>query len=132
MDQPLPRPQRRPRRARADRGLPPDEDLAILARAYLERQRKHWPGMVQAGLLPEPTDQVIREMVEDFKDRHRTGKVDAHTVRVLAKFCEKFAGNYNRFSCDNSSPLSIIDQMVNALDKAQAENRFIPWVIRVC
>jgi hypothetical protein len=128
IDGPLPRPQRRRRRARADRGLPPDEDLANLARTYLERQRKHWPEIVQAGLLPLPTDDVIRRMVDDFKERHRGGKVDIESILAFAKFCSKFGGNYNRFPCDNSSPLSIIDQMVNCLDKARSEDRFVPWV----
>ena len=71
-------------------------------------------------------------MVEDFKERHRRGKVEVEAVCVFAKFCSKFGGNYNRFSCDNSSPLSIIDQMVNVLDKARAENRFIPWSYVFC
>jgi DNA invertase Pin-like site-specific DNA recombinase len=106
--------------------------LALLARAYLERQRKHWPGMTRAGFLPEPTDEVIRQMVDDFKERHRTGKVDVETIRAVKKLCEKLAGNYNRFSCDNSSPLSIVDQMINTLDKAQAESRFIPWSYVFC
>jgi len=127
IDQPLPRPARRPRRAKADRGLPPDGDLILLARAYLERQRKLWPEIAKAGFLSEPTDHLLREMVEDFKNRHRTGRVNAQSIRTLARLCEKFAGSYNRFSCDNSSPLSIIDQMVNSLEKAKAENRFIPW-----
>ena len=39
-DTPLSRPERKPRRAKADLGLPPDDDLARLAQAYLERQRK--------------------------------------------------------------------------------------------
>ena len=126
-DKPLARPKRQPRRDRADRGLPPDVELARLAREYLERQRKHWPEMVQAGVLPEPTDDVVRLMVDDFKQRHRTGKVDPSPLNVFLKYAPKLGGNYNRFSCDNSSPLSIIDQLVNALDKARSEDRFIPW-----
>lgn len=132
VDAPLPRPKRQPRRARADRGLPPDDELANLARAYLHRQHKHRPEMVQAGLLPQSTDDVIQRMVEDFKERHRTAKVKVDAVIVFAKFCLKLGGNYNRFSCDNSSPLSIIDQMVNALDKARSENRFVPWAYVFC
>ena len=49
-DAPLPRAKRRPRRARFERGLPFDEELVRLARTYLERQRQHWPEIVQAGL----------------------------------------------------------------------------------
>ena len=123
----LPRPERRPRRARADRGLPFDEELANLARAYLERQSKHWPEMVEAELLPEATEEAIGQMVEDFKDRHRSGKVDPNTVRVFLKLASKLGGSYNRFSCDNSSPLSVVDQLVNSLDKARSEDRFVPW-----
>ena len=126
-DAPLPRPKRRRRRARADRGLPPDEELVSLARTYLERQRNLWPEIVQACLLPEPTEAVLGVMVEDFKERHRGAKVDPEHVRVFLKFASKLGGNYDRYSCDNSSPLSIIDQMVNCLDKARAEGRFIPW-----
>mgnify|MGYP000573351674 CR=1 FL=1 len=126
-DAPLPRAQRRPRRAREDRGLPPDKELVNLARAYLERQRKYWPEIVQAGLLPEPTEEVIHKMVEDFKFRHRGGKVDPASVAPFLKFAAKLGGNYNRFSCDNSNPQSIIDQMAKSLDKARSENRFVPW-----
>lgn len=131
-DAPLPRPPRQKRRAKAERGLPPDEELAKLAAAYLERQRKHWPKLVEAGLLPAVIDKLVRQMVEDFKARHRTGKVDPNEVSLFLKFCPKLGGNYNRYSCDNSSPTSIIDQMVNVLDKANAEGRFIPWLYVFC
>jgi DNA invertase Pin-like site-specific DNA recombinase len=132
LDDLLPRPERRRKRAKTDRGLPPDEELAKLAKAYLERQRKHWPQIVEAGLLPDATDNVIRQMVEDFKQRHRTGKVDVEAVRPFLRFGQKLAGSYNRFSCDNSSPTSALDQMVNALDKARGEARFVPWQYVFC
>ncbi|HEY4313593.1 MAG TPA: recombinase family protein [Pirellulales bacterium] len=125
---PLPRPQRKPQRARADRGLPPDEELAKLATEYLNHQRKLWPHMVKAGLLPESTIQIVREMVEDFKTRHRTGNVDVEASRAFAPFATKFAGSYGRYSCDNSNPNSIIDQMTKMLDKAHEEGRFVPWL----
>ena len=67
IDAPLPRCRRKPRRARADRGLPPDEELAKLASAYLEFQRKRWPDIVAAGLLPALDENAIRGMVADFK-----------------------------------------------------------------
>ncbi len=88
--------------------------------------------MAQAGLLPEPGDPVIEALVEDFKKRHRTAKVDPDTVRGYLKFVSKLGGNYDRYSCDNSSPLSIIDQMVKALDKARSESRFVPWAYVFC
>ena len=83
--------------------------------------------MAETALLPEPTDATILEMVTDFKYRHRGGKVDVEAVRPFLKLCRKLAGDYSRFSCDNSAPTSVLDQMINALDKARAEERFIPW-----
>lgn len=127
IDVPLPRPKRNKRRAKADRGLPPDEELANLAKAYLERQRKHWPSIAAAGLLPEPVPSVLQQMVTDFKDRHRTSKVDAESVRPFLKFAKNLGGVYVRYSCHNSSPTSALDQMVNSLDKAQQQERFVPW-----
>lgn len=131
-DMPLPRHKRRPRRARADRGLPPDEELSRLAEEYLTRQRKHWPELVKAGLLPEPTPAVVRQMVDDFKVRHRTGEVEITAVAPYAKAVPKLAGDYNRYSCDNSNPTSILDQMVKALEKARQEDRFVVWSYLFC
>lgn len=121
-DVPLPRSKRQRRRAKADRGLPPDDELAWLAVEYLRVQRKHWPHLVKAGLLPETVYAVLVSMVEDFKARHRSGYVDPKQVRPFLKFCKKLASDYNRYSCDNSSPTSIIDQMV----KGHEEARFVP------
>ena len=126
-DAPLPRSKRRPRRAKQDRGLAADEELAQLATAYLERQRIHWPELVEAGLLPEPSPSVIREMVEDFKSRHRGVTLDIDDVRSHLKRDSQIGGVYARFSTDNSNPMSALDQMVNCLDKASAEHRFVPW-----
>lgn len=126
--EPLSRSPRRPRRAKADRGLPADEELSRLAKAFLERQRKHWPQMATAGLFPEPTAEVLAQMVADFKHRHRAGSIDINTVRPFTKFGVKLGGNYDRYSCTSNSPTSVLDQMVNALDKAQNERRLIPWL----
>ena len=73
-------PQRKRRRPAQDLGLPPDEDIAFLAKEYLKRQRKHWPTLVAEGLIPESTPSVITAMVADFKPRHRTGIVAPETV----------------------------------------------------
>jgi DNA invertase Pin-like site-specific DNA recombinase len=126
-DDPLPRPERRRKRPKADRGLPPDDQLQRLAAEYLQFQRRHYPELVRSGLLAEPTEEVIDYMVEDFKHRHRTGSVELTKVLAYQKVWPKLAGSYNRYSCDNSSPTSNIDQMINALEKSSNEARFIPW-----
>jgi hypothetical protein len=42
-------------------------ELARLATEYLRRQRKLWPELVKAGLLPEVSEENIAAMIEDFK-----------------------------------------------------------------
>ena len=106
--------------------------MAALATTYLERQRKLWPKLAAAGLLPEPSEGVVRDMVEDFKARHRTGRVDLEQIRPYSRIARKLGGNYDRYSCDNSSPTSILDQMARALEKAHSEGRFVPWGYIFC
>ena len=124
---PLPRPKRRRKRSKADRGLPDDAELARLATVYLEKQRKLWPEHAEAGLFPAPGPEVIQQMVEDFKARHRGSAVSVDSLQPFKTYRSKLAGSYNRYSCDNSNPTSISDQMANSLDKAKAEDRLVPW-----
>lgn len=127
IDAPLPRPQRRQRKSSAERGLPPDSELVKLAEHYLSQQRNLWPNLASSGLLPEPSERVVTEMVEDFKQRHRTGLVHIESLAEFRKSVRHLGGSYNRFSCDNSSTNSILDQLTNTLRKAHGEGRFIPW-----
>lgn len=121
------RPIRRRRRPKEDRGLPTDEELAKLASFYLERQRRFWPQFVAEGLLPEPAAEVIKDMVASFKERQRRGEVDEAPLRAFLIGALKLGGAYSRYSCENSSPNSIADQLANELNKAHSEGRFIPW-----
>jgi DNA invertase Pin-like site-specific DNA recombinase len=122
-----PRPKRRKSRAREDRGLPPDVEIAALAKAYLERQRTLWPAFAASGLLPVPEPEVIAAMVENFKQRHRGWKPTTFDSSLGRDIFASVGGFYGRYSCDNSTPNSIIDQMVNGLDKGRDEDCFIPW-----
>ncbi|MCA9248071.1 MAG: helix-turn-helix domain-containing protein, partial [Planctomycetales bacterium] len=97
-----------------------------------EKQRKHWPQLVKASVLPEPTDDVINEMVADFKHRHRTGQVAPQDFSVVLRCCAGIGGNYDRFSTKGSDPKSMIEQMGNSLDKAKEEGRFVPWCYVFC
>lgn len=129
---PLPRPRRARIRARSEKGLPSDEALARLARKYLEVQTKFWPRLVEVGSLLPASDEVIDEMVQDFKRRHRTGNVDHGLLGPLVRLVMTFAGMYCRYSCDNSSDLSIDDQMAKILVKAKDAGHFIPWCYVFC
>jgi hypothetical protein len=106
-DGPLPRRTRQLRRAKADRGLPPDTELTTLAADYCDHQAKLWPQLAKRGLLPSVSPEALAAMVADFKERHRTGRVDPRIVPEFQKLCPKIGGSYNRYSCDNSSPTSI-------------------------
>lgn len=128
-----PRPQRKRKRNPSDRGLPPDSELRNLAAAYLNAQRQYWPELVKSGVLPEPTTEVLDAMVEAYKAAHQSGQVDAKAI--YSRLTEALSGTtppklgtiYSRYSCDNSSPTSIIDQVANALRKAREEGCFVPW-----
>lgn len=129
---PLARPERVPRRAKTERGLPADESLARLARRYLEIQNKNWPKLVEVGLLPMPTNELVAEMVHDFKVRHRSGNVDPALLKPFIPLVGTLGGSYCRYSCDNSTDLSIDDQMAKILAKALADRCFIPWSYVYC
>ncbi len=124
---PLPRSARKQPRAKEDRGLPPDEELVTLVRCYRKTQCELWPELVKADILHDATEEEIPLMVEDYKARHRGAKFNTDSLAELIKRNCKFGGNYDRYSCDNSDPKSIEDQMVKCLHKAREEGIFIPW-----
>jgi hypothetical protein len=119
-----PRAQRRPRdQAKAPRGLPHLHVVRDLAAVCLAEQRRHWPELVKRRLLPDPADPgALTSMVETFCGRHATGKLPDLDPSLL-KHVPQLAACYSRYSCDNSSPTSVADQVVNELRKARAENR---------
>lgn len=131
-NQPLPPYKRRRKRPSADKGLAPDTEIAKLAEAFLTEQRKLWPELAKSQILPEPTPDVIAEMVKDFKLRHRKGRAATTFPPSLLESGVKLAGSYSRFSCDNSSTNSVIDQMVNSLRCAKDHKEFIPWQYVFC
>lgn len=123
-----PRPARRKRRRPEDRGLPPDhQELRRLAEVYLRLARQLWPKLAESGLIPEPDDEVIDEMVEDFVRRHRGGAVDLQRLGRFRRRDLQLAAAYPRYSDDNSQPASITAQLRQILQKAKAEGRFVVW-----
>jgi hypothetical protein len=119
-------------RDKADRGLPSDEELGKLATLYLERQRKLWPAAAAPGLLEPPTPLAIIGMVNDMKSRHRGGGVAPEAVQKFRTIAEDLAGAYARFSCENSDPKSISDQLYQILEKAASDKCFVPWSYVYC
>jgi hypothetical protein len=116
-------------RAKEDRGLAADEIIAAVACEYLTWQRQQWPKLAELGLLNEPTDRVIRDMIDDFKARHRGTKVGVDAVSAFVATGLPLFGEYGRFSCDGSKPVPITDQLVNCLKLAAEKGVFHSVVI---
>ena len=74
---------RRGFRARENLGLPPHDELAKLVESYLKYARELWPGLATKGLLPEPTDPVVADLMAQFIERHRTGVVTLESLQTL-------------------------------------------------
>ena len=124
-----PRPKRKRNRKSSDRGLPPDAEIRRLTKAYLKTQWELWPELANSEMLPKSSDAIIERMVEEYKQRHRTGRLTTDAANLFKEYGQEVLMGtvYCRYSCDNSSPLSIIDQLHNALVTAREERRFIPW-----
>ena len=101
--------------------------LGALAMAYLQRQRKHWPKCGQrGGLLPEPTEAVIREMVEDFKPRHRGARwtvIGPTPSSISVEAGWKLRPVLLRQLQSDVDPR----QMVLALERPTPKSGFVPW-----
>jgi len=124
-----PRPKRKRNRKSSDRGLPPDAEIRRLAQAYLETQWELWPELANSEMLPKYSDAIVERMVEEYKQRHRSGRLTTDAAELFKEYEQNVLMGtvYCRYSCDNSSPLSIIDQLHNTLVTARDERRFIPW-----
>lgn len=127
VNSPLPRPERRRRRSKSERGLPEDRELENLAKAFLEAQREYWPDLTSLGIFPEPSQPTVSAMVENFKNRHMGVEPPEVPESLRGAIKRQLAGGYLRYSCDNSDPTSIVDQMVNVLAAANRENRLLIW-----
>ena len=120
---------RKKKRAKEDRGLPDDKVIAELAREYVTWQHNLWPKLAAAGLLPTSCNEDIQKMVDDYKHRHRGGKINLEGLAPFLALKLEIWGDYGRYSANNSKLTSISDQLVNVLKKAAAEGRFIPWTL---
>ena len=73
---------------------------------YLQRQRKLWPDVRGGGVAARSLRRTViqKEMVADFKHRHRTGKVDLDKVSPYARIVLKLDGSQSvllrQLQCD--------------------------------
>ena len=115
------------RRTRAERGLPEDDALRKLARVYLETQRRLWPELKTISPYTKVADHDLDQMAEAFKEQFLDAKIGDFQVPRPSSATSGVGVSYLRYSCDNSNPRSLDDQLRLQLEKAQTRNEFIPW-----
>ncbi len=120
-------PKRRGRPRKNDRGLPAAEPRRELARTYLEVQSKQWPEYVASGLIPESSEAVRQQMADSLERRFMTGCIEAPDWGAAGPPEVELGGGYVRYSCDNSNPRSLDQQLKNVLERAGRDRVFIPW-----
>ena len=117
---------RLPRRS-PEIGLPTQPDLVGLAKKWLEDQRKHWPDHPDPRLRDQRDDDTVAaEMASQFREGYLRGAGLSFSPAKKASGVPRGA-TYLRFSCDNSNPRSLAQQLGNVLTRAQREGVFIPW-----
>src|SRR5262249_6189194 len=81
--------------------------------------------LAKAGVLPPPTHQNLKEMAKAFRAAF-ISKLE--TVRPCeSNQVSEFSGAYLRYSSEKSNPRSLVQQLRNALSKANSNKHFIPW-----
>jgi DNA invertase Pin-like site-specific DNA recombinase len=108
-------------------GLPTQTDLIGLAKKWLEDQRKHWPDHPDPRLRDQRDDDTVAaEMASQFREGYLRGARLSFSPAKKSGAIPRGA-TYLRFSCDNSNPRSLAQQLGNVLTRAQREGVFIPW-----
>lgn len=114
-------------RSRDDRGLPADDAIIDLAKTYLETQHRLWPELIAIGVLPPVTEKTLGRLAEDFKRRFLTAKIDLTPLPDLCQHWNELGSEYLRYSCDNSNPRSLPQQLQLGLQRARQDKVFVPW-----
>lgn len=112
---------------RPDKGLPDEKALLDLARTYLEIQHRLWPALVACKLLPALGEAEIEELAAAFRERFLKGKIERFQPEIDSPPWLEIGAAYVRYSCDNSNPRSLDQQLRNALERAAQDKVFIPW-----
>jgi len=111
----------------ARKGLPTRENLEKLASAWLVHNHKLWPALAQAGVIPPNNDQTVRRLAVEFQNRFLAVTVQPFVAGPERMPWKAPASIYLRYSCDNSNPRSLDDQLGKALFRAHQDGRYVPW-----
>lgn len=120
-------PRPRGHRARDDRGLPDHDALIDLAKTYLETQHRLWPELVAIGVLPPLKEEATISLADSFRRRFLAGQIDLTPLPDTCPHWDDLGSEYLRYSCDNSNPRSLPQQLQLGLERAKRDKVFIPW-----
>lgn len=103
-------------------GMPEINAIREIARTWLECQSSRWPSQVAAITNGKTTEEAIDAMAESFRNQYgKAGPAQSAPTET------KIGLAYIRYSCDNSNPRSLAQQLKNVLEKANSRNHFVPW-----
>jgi DNA invertase Pin-like site-specific DNA recombinase len=94
---------------------------------YLETQRRLWPKLVEARLLPEPGQEQTVRSADHFTRRFVDRIAQPFVSAPVPKLWDALGTSYVRYSSSHQNPRSLDDQLVIQLNRARTENIFIPW-----
>lgn len=94
----------------------------------METQHRLWPQLSGSQELPEITDAVLDDMAAQFRHSFVTQTVRGRKPDNGRKTSWKaLAAAYLRYSCDNSNPRSLNQQLRLTLERASQNSHFVPW-----
>ncbi len=114
------------RQPSARRGLPANDELSELAATYLREQARLWPDQV-GHRFPRNSVRACGMLADKFEAAFLNPQWQP-TVSALP-VGQAVAACYLRFSCDNSNPRSLAQQLRNCLERAHRDGLFVPWAL---
>lgn len=115
------------RRRPEERGLPKPENLRSLAQTYLECQNRLWPELRGSDEVPAVTDEAIDMLASQFTAAFFSKTFSPKQLQRRGAPWTDVAAAYVRYSCDNSNPRSLDQQLRLILERARQNGHFIPW-----
>jgi site-specific DNA recombinase len=109
------------------RGLPESGDLFKLASVYIDAQRRLWPQLVEAQILPECGDDQTANLAAQFTTKFLEKQVTEFLTPDGLKLWDALGTSYLRYSSNQQNPRSLDDQLLIQLERAKEDKVFIPW-----
>jgi len=93
----------------------------------VREQRRLWPELVQAGLIPTELDTSADAMAKVFVERFFKKSPKPFEFSLVQVPWKSLGTTYVRYSSATQNPRSLDDQLKKILEWAAAERIFVPW-----